>query len=131
MTVLTADELLAWLDHTSAEWRGFLAGQPEALALPCDVRESTSVADLLLHDLGEQDGGVVVESNAGASEWRTAPLVDLAADGGRRRLMHDGAAATIEDAIARHGGEAESSATAFRALNRKDKDALLQFLSSL
>ena len=49
MTVLTADELLAWLEHTSAEWRAFLAGHPEALALPCDVRESTSVADLLLH----------------------------------------------------------------------------------
>ena len=49
MTVLTADELLAWLEHTSAEWRAFLAGHPQALALPCDVRESTSVADLLLH----------------------------------------------------------------------------------
>ncbi|MFT3672982.1 di-heme oxidoredictase family protein [Aestuariivirga sp.] len=103
-----------------------------APALPArGGQTATLYSDLLLHDLGAQDGGVVKEADAETSEWRTAPLVDLAADGGRRRFMHDGAAATLEDAIARHGGEAESSATAFRALNRKDKDALLQFLSSL
>lgn len=103
-----------------------------APALPARGGQTVTLySDLLLHDLGAQDGGVVKEADAGATEWRTAPLVDLAADGGRRRFMHDGAAATLADAIARHGGEAEPSATAFRTLNRKDKDALLQFLSSL
>jgi CxxC motif-containing protein (DUF1111 family) len=45
--------------------------------------------------------------------------------------MHDSAAGTLEDAIARHGGEAEKAATAFRNLNRNDRDALLRFLSEL
>lgn len=49
MTVLTADELLAWLEHTTTCWREFLAAHPEALDLPCDVRESSRVADLLRH----------------------------------------------------------------------------------
>lgn len=103
-----------------------------APALPARGGQTVTLySDLLLHDLGAQDGGEVIEADAGTSEWRTAPLVDLAAEGGLRRFMHDGAAATLEDAIARHGGEAATSAAAFRNLNRKDKDALLQFLSSL
>jgi CxxC motif-containing protein (DUF1111 family) len=91
----------------------------------------TLFSDLLLHDLGEANSGVVNETGVTAAEWRTAPLVALVADKGQRRYMHDGAAGTLEDAIARHGGEAEKAATAFRNLNRNDRDALLRFLSEL
>ncbi len=73
----------------------------------------TLYSDLLLHDLGVRNAGAVADRDVSASEWRTAPLVDLAGRDGRRRYMHDGGAATLEDAIERHGGEAERAATAF------------------
>jgi uncharacterized damage-inducible protein DinB len=49
MTALTGAELLAWVEATSSGWRQLLAAHPEALAIPCDVRESTSVRELLHH----------------------------------------------------------------------------------
>jgi uncharacterized damage-inducible protein DinB len=49
MTSLTADELLQWNDTTATNWRALLEQHPEALAIPCDVRGSANVADLLQH----------------------------------------------------------------------------------
>ena len=49
MTALTGEELLAWVEKTTAGWRKLLAQHPEALLLPCDVRETHSVAELLQH----------------------------------------------------------------------------------
>jgi uncharacterized damage-inducible protein DinB len=49
MTALTGAELLAWVEATSSGWRKLLAAHPEALVIPCDVRESTSVRELLHH----------------------------------------------------------------------------------
>lgn len=43
------DELLKWLEITTTGWRNLLAAHPEALALPCDIRETSSVAGLLQH----------------------------------------------------------------------------------
>jgi uncharacterized damage-inducible protein DinB len=40
---------MAWVERTSSGWRELLAAHPEALSLPCDVRETTSVAQLLQH----------------------------------------------------------------------------------
>ncbi len=44
---------------------------------------------------------------------------------------HDGSSPTIEDAILRHGGEAQASREAYVALSREDQDDLLAFLNSL
>jgi uncharacterized damage-inducible protein DinB len=49
MTALTGEELQAWVERTSDGWRALLKEHPEALALPCDVRESASVAELMKH----------------------------------------------------------------------------------
>lgn len=44
---------------------------------------------------------------------------------------HDGSSPTIEDAIVRHGGEAEASRDAFAALSEDDREDLIAFLRSL
>jgi hypothetical protein len=44
---------------------------------------------------------------------------------------HDGRSITLDDAILRHGGEAESSRDAYAALPTTQSDALLLFLNSL
>ncbi len=49
MTALTAEELMAWLEATSSGWRKLAAEHPELLAIPCDVRGTTNVAELLQH----------------------------------------------------------------------------------
>ena len=49
----------------------------------------------------------------------------------RRPLLHDGSASTIEEAIRRHGGEAELARQGFDKLSAADRAALLAFLGSL
>jgi len=46
---LTGEELYAWVERTSSGWRELLAAHPEALAIPCDIRATGTVAELLKH----------------------------------------------------------------------------------
>jgi CxxC motif-containing protein (DUF1111 family) len=46
-------------------------------------------------------------------------------------LLHDGSAATIEQAIGRHGGEAEATRRRYEALSPAERQALSAFLRSL
>jgi CxxC motif-containing protein (DUF1111 family) len=83
-------------------------------------------SDLLLHDIGT--GDEIPQAAALPDEIRTPALWGLRF---RRPLLHDGSAATIADAIARHGGEAERVRRAFDALPVDAREALLTFLKSL
>jgi CxxC motif-containing protein (DUF1111 family) len=83
-------------------------------------------SDLLLHDVGTGDG--IVQGPADASEIRTPALWGLRL---RRPLLHDGSAGTPEDAVRRHGGEAELARRGFEQLSDADRAALLAFLRSL
>ena len=49
MTALTVEELQAWTERTTKGWRQLVAKNPQVLSLPCDVRETSSVAQLLQH----------------------------------------------------------------------------------
>jgi len=49
MQALSVEELLAWSDRTAEGWRALLTEHPEALDLPCDVREGETVRDLVQH----------------------------------------------------------------------------------
>jgi CxxC motif-containing protein (DUF1111 family) len=83
-------------------------------------------SDLLLHDIATGDG---IQQEAGApEEIRTPALWGLRF---RRPLLHDGSAATIEDAILRHAGEAELARRGFERAPAADRAALLAFLQSL
>jgi uncharacterized damage-inducible protein DinB len=46
---LSGKELMAWAERTSSGWHALLAAHPEALALACDIRETTTVGGLLQH----------------------------------------------------------------------------------
>jgi CxxC motif-containing protein (DUF1111 family) len=90
--------------------------------------------DLLLHDLGPAlaDGGT--ESAPSSGEWRTSPLWGIGlipAVSGHSRLLHDGRARDMNEAILWHGGEALSSRERFRLASKPERDALLAFLRSL
>jgi CxxC motif-containing protein (DUF1111 family) len=83
-------------------------------------------SDLLLHDIDTGDG--IPQGAATDREIRTPALWGLRF---RRPLLHDGSAVTIEDAIRRHGGEAERARRLFDGLDEAARQSLLAFLRSL
>jgi CxxC motif-containing protein (DUF1111 family) len=102
-------------------------------------------SDLLLHDMGN-----VLEGTAGyaarpdvpppgendsddsqqpsSSEWRTAPLWGVADSA---PYLHDGRAASLEEAIVLHGGEASGVSDRFNALSQADRLSIISFLKTL
>src|SRR5437762_5229802 len=85
-------------------------------------------SDLLLHAMGPELADGIEQGLALGDEFRTAPLWGLSR---RDRFMHDGGSNTIEKAILRHGGDAQSARDRFLGLSPSDHDALLAFLNSL
>jgi CxxC motif-containing protein (DUF1111 family) len=88
-------------------------------------------SDFLLHDIGSGDGIPIQptpEFAPTANKIRTAPLWALRT---RNRLMHDGLSFTREEAILRHGGQAATVTSRYRALSNTDKASLVTFLNSL
>jgi CxxC motif-containing protein (DUF1111 family) len=70
------------------------------------------------------------EPGVASAEWRTAPLMAMAPGGGRRYL-HDGRAATLDQAIRAHGGEAAEARSRYAQLDQLERRALLAFLEDL
>jgi CxxC motif-containing protein (DUF1111 family) len=87
--------------------------------------------DLLLHDLGSDDTGKIGDDVASASEWRTAPLMDLDPMNGKRRYLHGGEAATLDEAIRLHGGEATKARDNYLGLTEAEREKLLAWLAKL
>jgi CxxC motif-containing protein (DUF1111 family) len=85
-------------------------------------------SDFLLHDIETGDGIVQNPPQDTANKLRTVPLWGLRM---HPRHMHDLRSLTLENAIERHGGEAEQVRNRFRELSPKDKQALFTFLNSL
>ncbi|MEG1768330.1 MAG: di-heme oxidoredictase family protein, partial [Comamonas sp.] len=71
---------------------------------------------------------------ANGNQWRTPPLWGLGlvpAVNGHSRLLHDGRARNMLEAVLWHGGEAQASRDAVLQLNAQERDALVRFLESL
>src|SRR5438105_5875357 len=83
--------------------------------------------DLLLHDMGPDLADIVLGESL-PSEFRTEPLMGLRF---ATAFLHDGRAATIEDAITLHSGEGLRARNRFLRLSAFERDALLRFLRSL
>ena len=63
-----------------------------------------------------------------ARQWKTPPLWELADSA---PYLHDGRAATVDDAILWHGGQAFGSREKYRDLSESERGAVLTFLSTL
>ncbi|MFO1069954.1 MAG: di-heme oxidoredictase family protein [Geminicoccaceae bacterium] len=90
--------------------------------------------DLLLHDMGPDLADGRPDHAASGSEWRTPPLWGIGlieAVNGHTRLLHDGRARSVAEAILWHGGEGEAARERFRSMEAADRAALLAFVSSL
>ncbi len=93
--------------------------------------------DLLVHDMGPELADERPPAYSGAArptEWRTPPLwgIGLFPDVNKhQRLLHDGRARGVEEAILWHGGEAELAREQFKSLTKEERDALIAFINSL
>jgi CxxC motif-containing protein (DUF1111 family) len=98
-------------------------------------------SDLLLHPMGRDligggyyGGPIVASIGAGSvarpapTEWRTPPLWGVADSA---PYMHDGRAATLEQAIQVHGGQGARAASNFAALSPEAQGQLITFLKTL
>jgi len=84
-------------------------------------------SDFLLHDMGSLGDGMQ-QGQAGGREFRTAPLWGLRV---ARRLLHDGRADSIANAVLMHDGQARDSRDRAVALGPDLQARLLAFLQSL
>ena len=82
-------------------------------------------SDLLLHDMGALGDGIA-QADAGPREMRTAPLWGLRASA---PYLHDGRAATAEEAIRGHDGEGRYPRERFLRLSPTQRQQLLDFLN--
>ena len=80
-------------------------------------------SDFLLHFMGKELADGFVEGRANGYEWKTAPLL-----GARPPYLHDGRAATIEEAVGFHGGEAARARAHYFALDDEQRRALDAFI---
>jgi CxxC motif-containing protein (DUF1111 family) len=112
-------------DHTTGDY-------PELTEL--ENQRIWPYTDLLLHDLGDELTDARPSFAAAGNEWRTPPLWGLRlypSVNGHDRLLHDGRARGVAEAILWHGGEGEASREAFRALDRTERELLIGFVESL
>lgn len=94
----------------------------------------TPYTDMLLHDMGADLADGRPDFRASGQQWRTPPLWGiglLPAVNGHQRLLHDGRARGVAEAILWHGGEAEAAREVFRNLSAEDRAALVRFVESL
>jgi CxxC motif-containing protein (DUF1111 family) len=90
--------------------------------------------DLLLHDLGDGLDDRTVGGSLVDSKWRTGPLWGIQASvtsGQPLRLLHDGRARSIEEAILWHDGEGRAARERFESLSASDRRSLLEWIERL
>ncbi len=105
---------------------GTLTTGPNAIAALNRVRFHP-YSDFLLHDMGSLGDGIT-QGVATGKLMRTAPLWGLRA---QTQLLHDGRAATPQEAILAHDGQGAAARNRYIALPPSAKAALLAFLNSL
>ncbi|MEM9990781.1 MAG: di-heme oxidoredictase family protein, partial [Bacteroidota bacterium] len=99
-----------------------------------DQQKIYPYTDLLLHDMGEGLADNTPDFDANGREWRTAPLwgIGLIPTVNRHsRLLHDGRARNIEEAILWHGGEAKATIEQFKQLSKQERADLIFFVESI
>jgi CxxC motif-containing protein (DUF1111 family) len=90
--------------------------------------------DLLLHDMGDGLADGRPDFRANGRQWKTPPLWGLGRIrevNGHLRLLHDGRANGVLEAVLWHGGEAQDSLDRVLRMTRAEREALVKFVESL
>ncbi|MGZ7032751.1 MAG: di-heme oxidoredictase family protein [Thermoanaerobaculia bacterium] len=125
LDVVVGDVVFRAIGCTACHTPVLVTGPSDIAALNHKAFEPFS--DFLLHDMGSLGDGIV-QGDAGGRDIRTAPRWGLRT---QTRLLHDGRAATVTDAILAHAGQGAAARDRFAALHPDLKAKLLAFLNSL
>jgi CxxC motif-containing protein (DUF1111 family) len=89
--------------------------------------------DLLVHDMGAGLADRDVAGSAARDEWRTAPLwgMNAAYVSGQPRLLHDGRARSVDEAVLWHGGEGHIASERFARLSADERRTLVSWIQQL
>ncbi|RZL08384.1 MAG: c-type cytochrome [Rubrivivax sp.] len=90
--------------------------------------------DLLLHDMGPGLADGRPDFSANGRQWKTPPLWgtgQIPEVNGHQRLLHDGRARGVLEAILWHGGEADDSRQQVLKMSKAEREALVRFVESL
>jgi uncharacterized damage-inducible protein DinB len=93
---LTAEEVLAWHEKNSDNWKQLLTEHPEALSFPCDIAQTKTVGELLQHVVAVELRYVERLSNLPASDYATIPFDSVEAI----YATHDRATALFQQLLA-------------------------------
>ena len=115
--------------HVPRHQTGSFADRPEL-----EYQVIFPYTDLLLHDMGPELSDQRPSFEAEGAEWRTPPLWGLGHYGTvnrHDRLLHDGRARGVAEAVLWHGGEGEAAREAFRQLSVAERARVVAFVESL
>ena len=135
--VLQGQALFAQAQCAQCHRPSYVTGAPPfpALSSPALVGQRIwPYTDLLLHDMGEGLADHRPDFAATGRQWKTPPLwgIGLLQDvNGHTRLLHDGRARGVLEAVLWHGGEAEASRRQVLKMSRAEREALVKFVESL
>ena len=119
------EELFDEVGCTSCHIPVLKTGSHEVGAL--SEKDVAFYSDFLIHDLGPQASGVC-GPDVSPSEHRTGILMGV---GLRDIFLHNGEALSLEEAILRHGGEAQRAQATFQTLSEVNRHYLIRFLETL
>ena len=135
--VLQGQTLFAQAQCAACHRPSYVTGDAPFPALTSSALSSQRIwphTDLLLHDMGPALADGRPDAQANGRQWKTPPLwgIGLIRDvNGHQRLLHDGRARGVQEAILWHGGEAEDSKQQVVKMNRSERDALVKYVESL
>ncbi len=135
--VLRGQALFAQAQCAACHRPAYLTGEPRFPRLTSPQVAGQRIwpyTDLLLHDMGEGLADGRPDFLANGRQWKTPPLwgVGLFKDvNGHQRLLHDGRANGVLEAVLWHGGEAQGAKDQVLKFSKRDRDALVAFVNSL
>jgi CxxC motif-containing protein (DUF1111 family) len=135
--VLRGQALFAQAQCAACHRPGYTTGEAlfPALSTPrISAQRIWPYTDLLLHDMGPDLADGRPDFLASGSQWKTPPLwgIGLIRDvNDHQRLLHDGRANGVLEAVLWHGGEAQGARERVLKFNAADRAALVKFVESL
>tara|TARA_R110000868_G_scaffold37106_1_gene131225 strand:- start:569 stop:2008 length:1440 start_codon:yes stop_codon:yes gene_type:complete len=132
-TVLAGEKLFAAAGCASCHTPTLVTGH---MADPISLANQTihPFTDLLLHDMGPELADNRPDFEATGTEWRTPPLWGIGLIpqvNDHERLLHDGRARGVAEAVLWHGGEGEAARERFKALSAPERASLVAYVNSL
>jgi CxxC motif-containing protein (DUF1111 family) len=135
--VLAGRRLFAQARCGACHRPGYVTGPPPFPGYASDKLAGQRIwpyTDLLLHDMGPGLADGRPDFLATGRQWKTPPLWGIGlvhAVNGHQRLLHDGRARGVLEAILWHGGEAQAARQRVLRMTRAERAALVRFVESL